>query len=510
MAVAGGNYLTGVDRMLAYARQRAEEAIARAEGSDAAEQVRDLPEYITHDLNSPLWGKQLEIARSVQRYPRTTVRSAHAVGKSYTAARVALAYVETHPQSIVITTAPTSRQVRNVLWRYIRAAAVTARTPLRGRMLTERYEIAPDWYALGFKGSDNNSDAVQGFHADDILVIVDEAAGVAESVLQGLEAILTGSGARLLMIGNPTSTSGTFRRSFHEDGHLYNTITISAFDTPNFLHYGITRDDVVNDTWQEKVTGPMPYPALVDPEWVARQFAIHGEDSAFVHARIDAVFPSDDDSVLIALAMIENAEAEEAEPNPDSEIYAGIDVARSGTDETAICVRQGDVVLLEDAWKGADIMKSVGRVQATLEPFGGRAVNTRVDVIGLGAGLADRLRELDYRVTDVNVGAKSSDREQWPNLRHELWWQIRERFYDGRIMPAPGVGLTSQTKAQLSDIHFSYKSGFTKPVIEPKDDTKKRTGMSPDRAEAVMLAFADLPHNPAGGIIRIGSVKGKW
>jgi hypothetical protein len=119
---------------------------------------------------------------------------AHAIGKTATSARAVIAYLETHPHSIVITTAPTSRQVRHILWRNIRTAAANVKNDgvLRGRVLTERYEIAEDWYAIGFKGSDNNSDAMQGYHASEILVVVDEAAGVAESVLEGLNAILTG------------------------------------------------------------------------------------------------------------------------------------------------------------------------------------------------------------------------------------------------------------------------------------------------------------------------------
>src|SRR5690606_34428875 len=224
---------------------------------------------------------------------RTAVRSCHAAGKSHLGARLALSYVEQNPRSIVVTTAPTSRQVRNVLWRNMRAAYAPHRGKLKGRMLTERYEISADWYALGFKGSDNNSDAVQGFHAENILVVVDEAAGVAESVMEGLEAILTGTGARLLLIGNPTSMSGTFRRAFHEDRHLYNTITINAYDTPNFTTFGITKDDMLNGTWEEKVTGPMPYPALIDPVWVERQFQRHGPESSFCVSRIDAEFPTD-------------------------------------------------------------------------------------------------------------------------------------------------------------------------------------------------------------------------
>lgn len=471
----------------------------------------DVSEFTNDVLGVQLWDKQLEIGYSVATHARTSVRSCHASGKSFSAARFVIWFLHRNPGSIVITTAPTARQVRHVLWRNIRSAASSAIRPLLGRALTQEYQIDPDWYALGFKGADENSDAAQGYHAEHILVVVDEAAGVAESLLVNLESILTGAGARLLMIGNPTSMSGMFRRSFHADQHLYNTITISAYDTPNFTTFGITREDMISGEWKEKLgDNPLPYPGLVDPRWVARQIDLHGIDSPYVQSRVDAEFPSDDESVLIALSQIDAADAEPQEPNPESQIYAGIDVALTG-DETTICIKQGDVVLHEGAWRLPDLMESVGKAQNILDQFGGKSIQVRVDVIGMGQGFADRLRELGYKVTGVNVGSASSDKEQWANLRHELWWQLRERFREERIAPAPGVSFTDVTKAQLSDIQYKFQSNYTKPVIEPKAETKKRTGMSPDRAEAMMLAFGVLPRPKASpGMVKVGSAKGKW
>lgn len=492
-AVIGSAAIGGASKVLAFGGSKAAAALARIGNAEASE-PQDMLSFIDNDLGGGLWGKQREIAESVATHSRTAVRSAHAIGKSHAAARIALAYIETHPRSIVITTAPTSRQVRNVLWRYMRSAGASARAPLRGRMLTDRYEIAPDWYALGFKGSDNNADAVQGFHAEDILVIVDEAAGVAESVMEGLEAILTGTGARLLLIGNPTSMSGTFRRAFHEDRHLYNQITISAYDTPNFTQFGITRDDLLSGEWRKKVEGKrMPFPALVDATWVERQINVHGADSAFVQSRVDAEFPTDADNVLIALSAIENAMAQDGEVDSAHQKYVGIDVARSGSDETAIVMRQGPAETYFEAWQGFDLMESVGKIRHLLDREGYEGAEIRVDVIGLGAGLADRLHELGYNVVPVNVAAASSDRTQWQNFRHEAWWQLGSLYREQMIWPAEGREFDPEMIAQLSDVRTKWSSTYTKPVIEAKDDVKKRSGRSPDRAEAQLLAYCTLP-----------------
>lgn len=471
--------------------EMAETAALRAEG--VIVESATMLEFIENDLDSPLWGKQQEIVRSIEANPRTAVRSCHAAGKSHTGARAALSFVEQNPHSIVVTTAPTSRQVRNVLWRSMRAAYTPHKAKMKGRMLTERYEISADWYAIGFKGSDNNSDAVQGFHAENMLVIVDEAAGIAESVMEGLEAILTGTGARLLLIGNPTSMSGTFRRAFHEDRHLYNTITISAYDTPNFTTFGITKEDMLNNTWREKVTGDMPYPALIDPGWVERQYMRHGVDSAFCTSRIDAEFPTDDDDVLFSLADIEAAMASEDKPEPTDKKYVGIDVARGGGDETTICLRQGPAETYFDAWQGNDLMESVGKIRQILNERGYEGAEIRVDATGMGEGVADRLKELGYDVVRIIAGGASSDKSSWRNFRNEAWWQLKELYRERMIWPAEGHEFDPQMIAQLTDIRMKYGSTYTKPEIESKDDTKKRTGRSPDRAEAQWLAYCTPP-----------------
>jgi hypothetical protein len=130
-------------------------------------------------------------------------------------------------------------------------------------------------------------------------------------------------------------------------------------------------------------------------------------------------------------------------------------------------------------------METVGKVRNLLADFPTMA-SIKVDVIGVGAGVADRLREERYPIVDVNVGSGSTDPEKWLNLRCELWWNLRERFREGDVIGP----LDDTTLGQLSSIRYRYDSRHTHPVIESKEDAKKRGVHSPDRAEAVMLAFA--------------------
>lgn len=462
-----------------------------------------MADFIESALGFNLWSMQRAIADAVDDTGRVTVRSCHSAGKSSLAARLTLAFLYTRPHSIVVTTAPTARQVQNILWRYINTACRSASRTLSGRALNTRYEIEPDWYAIGFKGSDDNSDAMQGFHSENLLVIADESAGIAESVFEGMEAILTGTGSRLLMIGNPTSVTGQFRRSFYKDTSLYKGFRISAYDTPNFTTFGITRDDMLTGAWRDKVSEQsMPYPALIDPVWVYRQIQLHGADSPYVVSRVDAEFPEDAGNVLIPVSWIENAEAN-AGTYPISEedmFIAGVDVARHGEDETVICLRKGDAEIAMTAWAGNDVMESVGAIRYFLERHGASDAEVRVDVIGVGGGVVDRLHELEYNVIPINVGQASSDKESWMNQRQEFWWQLRERYRTGSIQPIAGREFDDTMKGQLSDVQYRYHSSYTKPVVEKKDDARKRGSKSPDRAEAQLLAFAEFEGMPTAGV----------
>ena len=73
-------------------------------------------------LDAHLWTKQVEIADSVAANRRTAVKSCHGVGKSWTAGMLAAWWIDTHPvgEAIVVSTAPTYKQVHAVLWEEIR------------------------------------------------------------------------------------------------------------------------------------------------------------------------------------------------------------------------------------------------------------------------------------------------------------------------------------------------------------------------------------------------------
>ena len=109
----------------------------------------------------------------------------------------------------------------------------------------------------------------------------------------------------------------------------------------------------------------------------------------------------------------------------------------------------------------------------------------KIDSIGIGAGCADRLRELGLPVRGINVSEAPSLKGQYRNLRAELWFKAKE-WLETRAVRLPNDELLM---AELTAVRFKYSSAG-KQQIESKEEIKRRGLPSPDRADAFVLTFA--------------------
>jgi hypothetical protein len=473
---------------------------------DSFERYRDDPVgFVREVLGGDPWARQVEILEAVRDHARVTVRSCHGVGKTYVAACAALWRLHCFSPSVVLTTAPGHRQVKDVFWRQIRRLQNRARVKLPGEVRETAIKIAEDTFALGF--ATDEGDRFQGFHSPHLFIVVEEASGVSEAIFEAIDGCLTTDGSRILMIGNPTRATGRFRESHRTEG--WRRIQISAFDSPNVSGASLPVDAASATEaplWPELVRRE-----LVTPRWVWERQEEWGIESPIYQIRVLGEFPDAGEDTLIPLSWIEAAHARwrsggwsKAEP-----AELGVDVARYGGCETVVIVRRGGVVSRVAAWMGQDLMASTNRIVAIAReeaPVG--AIN--VDVIGLGAGVVDRLREQGVpHVYGVNVASRAQDGERYDRRRDELFFVLRERFRTGEIALPPDDRL----RAQLASLGYGYTSGG-RLQVESKEELRRRGLRSPDRADALMLAFAPAtggggdrvacgPGRP--GIARIGS-----
>ncbi len=418
---------------------------------------------------------------------------------------MALWFLYTHPNSIVVTTAPTGRQVKRILWQEIRRAWGKARVPLDGELLKQELQIDEKWYAFGFSSDEPTN--FSGLHADWVLFIVDEATGIPAETWEAIDGVLSGENVRLLAIGNPTDPASEFATRITKAGEGTEIIPISAYDTPNFTEAGITEADIASGAWKQKIeaAGGVRYTYLISPTWVARVYQKYGPESAMYLSRIKARFPSSGADTLIPLAWIERAmerwrdvteKLDAGDGSGDGqEQVLGVDVARFGSDATVRTLRQGSYVAWQRVTSQEDTMQTAGRVALDLAERPGITAN--IDVIGLGAGVYDRLKEQGKPVVAINVAESSSDPERYANLRAEYYWQLRNLFETDSIM----IPAEEELEHELSQLKYKVISSNGKIRIEEKDEMKKRLGHSPDRADSLMLAFAEEPEGPWVGVL---------
>jgi hypothetical protein len=503
-------------------------------------QYRYDPRGFVHEiLGEFTWSKMDEILDSVLRYKITCVPAGHSVSKSHTAARVVAWWNSCHPPgtALAITTATTFQQVKTILWPHIRK--MVARHNLPGRTNTTEWIIPTEdeenyLSAYGFSAADNDESAVQGRHAPHFLIVVDEAGGISHELGKALWSLLTGGHVRMLLIGNPsTEEENTWFQKRCESGRKNtNVIPIPIFDTPNF-----TGEDA--GVCHSCPSGTTPHKAathLVDQDWFTEIVEEFGADSPYVEARAYARFPShiaDKTIPLSWLEMVINKSKldHRAKVGP---IVLGCDIASDGGDEFTIARRIGFAAKIVHASSGSEnenaedvadrIRIEIMKAESAHAEWGIEdPVRVKIDAIGVGWGVVSILQKWrslneddalypekhhNATIVGVNVAETAIDSTKFVNKRAEMWWTFRElvqpkkvpvgysdgggRTAEGTVYDYDGpVRLEVDTKTIAQLTAPMYKpDGSGRISIEKKRDIKKRTnGKSPDRGEAILLAF---------------------
>jgi hypothetical protein len=463
--------------------------------------------YCEHVLGVRLTDKQAEIARSLLDPPyKVLVRAAHNVGKSFLAAcLVNWAFDSFHP-GIVLTTAPTDRQVKDILWKEIRTLRVTA--AVRGKLASGtflqpkscRMETTANHFAHGFTARD--ADRFQGHHSSFVFIVFDEAEGIDPIFWEAAEPMLGGVRYGFLGMYNPTSQSGPTVDA--ERSGSFTVHTMNCLDHPNIAKdlAGVT-DGIISsairlsrlvemmESWSEPADAATPGAVQLAGKWYlpgpVAQARLLGRRPT---AGFNAVFPEYlfEEAIKRTLPLT-------------GPLQIGVDPAWFGDDWTAIHVRKGGVSLWHESFNGQDTVRTTDRVESLTLTWGSAfgmndprgEVIVAVDAVGIGAGVFDQFRQRRFRrAVAVNTVRVLPEREDYPNLRSALWFGFALECKRGN------VALGGLSKDVLADL----RRELTAPVyemdirgrrlVESKDVTKERIGRSPDNADACLLAYANV------------------
>ncbi len=390
---------------------------------------------------------------------KVSIRSGHHTGKTTLLAWVVLWWVITRYDCKIPITANTGGQLRDNLWPEIHKWRECLPPEIRDEVeiTTERIYIksAPQLqFGVPRTARKENPEALQGFHAKHLLFILDESSGIDEVVFEVARASLSNPGARILMASNPTRTSGYFYESHHEHRNRWTSLHWSCLDSP--------------------------LPAV---EYAREVIEDYGEDSNYYRVRVLGDFPTSEFDQFISLELLEAASIREGVIGEGPVVW-GLDPAWMGADETALAIRRGDVIREIKGVRGLDTMQTVGWVINEHREAKDKPDLMVIDCIGIGAGVYDRLKELNYPVIACNVAETPSGVNKYLNTRAELWDRYKE-WLQARRGSIPN---DKKLIGQSSVVKYDYKSSG-KLFIESKADMRKRGVHSPDRADAVCLTF---------------------
>lgn len=426
---------------------------------------------------------QKETALDVGSSAKVAVKSGQGVGKTALEAGLIIWFLVCRPYSKVIATAPTMQQLYNVLWAEIKKWLDSSLVQQLLVWTKTKVYVTGDserWFAIAKTAT--KPENMQGFHEDHMMIVVDEASGVADPIMEAILGTLTGDDNKLLLMGNPNRIEGVFYDAFNKDRDKFKTRTVSSRNS--------------NRTSKDNI------------EMLESKY---GRDSDVVRVRVDGQFPKGALDSFISLETVELA-TESTLPQEDIEacdiLHIGVDVARFGDDKTVITPRISTKVYEFRKYTKKSTMETAGYVlQCTAEymakfPHLKHAI-IKVDDSGVGGGVTDRLREvvaeqkLKYTVLGINNGESASD-DYYFNLGAQLWGHIKELLevnFSNNMQGKPEVMIElppdDEMIKQLS-VRKYFMTSKGKIRLESKDDMKKRGIGSPDTADSLSLALYDV------------------
>lgn len=421
--------------------------------------------FVKEQIHAKPTLQQEMVLKAIPKHDQIAVASGHGVGKTALESWIILWFLWTHPYAKIPVTAPTQHQLFDILWSEL--AMWLGKSSLqdwfRWSKTHLRHITAPEeWFAVAQTASSKNPESIQGYHANYLLVVADEASGVDDSIFEALEGAQT-TDTKVFMFSNPTRLSGRFYEAFKgKDASMWKTFNFSSEESP-----------------------------LVKEKYLKMMEKKYGRDSDIYRIRVLGEFPEHEADTFIHISDVFKATMREGFTNGTASI--GVDVGR-GRDESVIVAVSGTKIIKIRRKRLKDLMQTVSMVMAMEQELlseGYQISAVKIDDTGVGGGVTDRLRELKRegmfksKIIPINFGAKSTSKSKikyYANLSAEMWGHMNDLIRETLALPN-----NDDLIAQLTSRKYTMTNNGI--LLESKENMRKRGLKSPDIADALALAL---------------------
>lgn len=424
---------------------------------------------------------QMRIAFKLAQRRRVSVRSLHGVGKTALASWLvhwfALTRDALEVDWKVICTASAWRQLTRYLapeivkWGRRLRWNVIGREPynLHDELLTQSLKLG---YGSAFMVASNDPATIEGAHATELLYLFDESKIIPAETWNSAEGAFSTGSCYWFAISTPGVPEGTFydiqsRKDGYEDWHV------------------------------ERITLPEAVSAhRIDMAWADQRKRQWGEESSMYRNRVLGEFADAEADGLVSLAQAEKAndlyDMWDSLPDDEKGVFVRTicDVARFGDDKTVMAdLWDWNGIKVFTNWKEyskISTMATTGHIVSRIRDKTGKAT---VDVVGLGSGVVDRLREQKYKVIAFNNGSGTDAKDragefEFSNVRSASYWNVRE-MHEDNLVAYPSI---EKLTRDLTVIHWAPTSGG-KIVVEKKEEIRKRLKRSTDYSDVIAMGL---------------------
>ena len=385
------------------------------------------------------------------------IASGHGAAKTALAAWILRWFISCRPHPQIVTTANTETQLMTKTWRELAKWHKLAHNSEWFTWTATSYYLndhQETWKANAIPWSENNTEAFAGTHEESVLVIFDEASKISDKIWEVTDGVFTTKKNIWIVLGNGTRNVGRFYDCFHKHKKQWKTWTIDSRTCK-----------AANKTYLD---------ALVE--------RYGGEDTDQSRVRVRGLFPRTATRQLISTESVEKAMEFEAEGYDYLPKVYGIDIARFGENSSTICPRQGRKCHEIQVLPKQDLMQTSHHIAEAIKKD--RPTQVFVDGSGIGAGVVDRLRQLNFQIVDVN-GGNSSLNPRFLNKRAEMWWGLKEWIESGECE----LPKDQKLKEELTCVEYDF-TDKGRIRLDRKSDIMEQYGFSPDRADALAMTFA--------------------